>query len=190
MLLIHCPYCERDLPEVEFTGAGEAHVARPDMARADDEALRDYLFIRRNPKGIVLERWRHTHGCARFFNAARDSVSDRFLLTYKADEPAPDLDALMGVANENMTQPDLNEPARSLVEGMGGETESAITSTSRDGGSARSPVTGVNAEGGEPPEGRSLTDAARGGATDAARSGTADAALGGTTDAARGGEGA
>ena len=161
MLLIHCPHCELDLPEIEFTGAGEAHVARPDMASADDEAIRDYMFIRDNPKGVVLERWRHTHGCARFFNAARDSVSDRFLVTYKVGDPRPDVGTLSPAANENVVQPDLNEPARSLVEGMGGEAESVITSTSVDAGSARSPVTGANAAGTEPPEGRSLTDAAR-----------------------------
>ena len=161
MLLIHCPYCEETRPEIEFTGAGEAHVARPDMRRATQDELRDYLFTRQNPKGIVFERWRHAHGCARYFNAARDSVSDRFLVTYKAGEPRPDPETLRPAANENVTQPDLNEPARALVEGMGGETESAITSTSTDGGSARSVVTGVNAKGEEPPKGRSATDATK-----------------------------
>ena len=29
MLLIHCPYCDETLPELEFTYAGEAHIARP-----------------------------------------------------------------------------------------------------------------------------------------------------------------
>ena len=38
------------------------------------------------------------HGCARFFNAARDTVTDRFLVTYKAGEPKPDL---VEAANEN-----------------------------------------------------------------------------------------
>ena len=161
MLLIHCPHCDRSLPEIEFTGAGEAHVARPDMASADDQALRDYLFTRANPKGVVYERWRHTHGCARFFNAARDSVSDRFLTTYRIGEPRPDPAHLRTVANTNMTQPGLNEPARSLVEGQGGETQSAITSTSTSGGSARSVVTGTDARGEAPPEGVSMTDAVR-----------------------------
>ena len=163
MLLIRCPVCEGEFPEIEFQGAGEAHVARPDMARATDEDLRDYLFTRANPKGIVFERWRHTHGCARFFNAARDSVSDRFLVTYKMGEPRPDPATLRPAANTNVTQPDLNEPARSLVEGQGGETENPITSTSTDGGSARSVVTGTNASGEAPPEGVSMTDAVRDG---------------------------
>ena len=29
MLLIHCPYCDEDRPELEFAYAGEAHIARP-----------------------------------------------------------------------------------------------------------------------------------------------------------------
>jgi sarcosine oxidase subunit delta len=44
---------------------------------------------------VIFERWRHIHGCGRFFNAARDTVSDRFLLTYKAGEPKPDLSQIV-----------------------------------------------------------------------------------------------
>lgn len=97
MLLIHCPYCDEDLPELEFTYAGEAHIDRPaDPASLDDEAWRDYLFIRSNAKGPHYERWRHNHGCARFFNAVRDTVSDRFLTTYRVGDPRPDLASLTG----------------------------------------------------------------------------------------------
>lgn len=99
MLLIRCPYCEQDLPELEFAYAGEAHIARPpDPSTLSDEEWRDVLFIRSNPRGVHVERWRHVHGCARFFNAARDTVSDRFLVTYKAGEPRPDIAALTGGA--------------------------------------------------------------------------------------------
>ena len=38
----------------------------------------------------------NVNGCARFFNAARETVSDRFLTTYKAGEPRPDLASLTG----------------------------------------------------------------------------------------------
>ncbi len=94
MLLIHCPYCEEDRPELEFRHAGEAHIARPaNMAELSAEEFEDYFFIRANPKGVIFERWRHIHGCARFFNAARHTVSDKFILTYKAGEPKPDLTA-------------------------------------------------------------------------------------------------
>ncbi|TCT37868.1 sarcosine oxidase subunit delta [Martelella mediterranea] len=97
MLLIYCPYCEEARSELEFAAAGEAHIARPqNMAETSDEAFEAYFFLRSNPKGIHFERWRHTHGCGRFFNAARDTVSDRFLKTYKSGEPRPDLSVLMG----------------------------------------------------------------------------------------------
>lgn len=95
MLLIHCPYCNDTLPELEFAYAGEAHIARPkDPSALSDEEWRDFLFIRTNVKGIHAERWRHIHGCGRFFNALRDTVSDKFLITYKAGEPRPDLKKL------------------------------------------------------------------------------------------------
>jgi len=90
MLLIHCPYCEEDRPELEFRHAGEAHLVRsPTMSEISEEDFEGYFFIRSNPKGIIYERWRHIHGCARFFNAVRDTVSDKFLMTYKAGEPKP-----------------------------------------------------------------------------------------------------
>ncbi|WP_102108660.1 sarcosine oxidase subunit delta [Oceaniglobus roseus] len=95
MLLIHCPYCDETLPESEFAYAGEAHIARPaDPSATTDEEWRDYLFIRSNVKGAHYERWRHVHGCARFFNAVRDTVSDRFLTTYPAGAPRPALSDL------------------------------------------------------------------------------------------------
>jgi len=94
MLLIHCPYCEEDRPEVEFTYGGEAHIARPlDPAALSDSEWETYLYIRRNPRGPHAERWRHTHGCARFFNAVRDTVTDRFEVTYQTGEPRPGGDA-------------------------------------------------------------------------------------------------
>lgn len=97
MLLIHCPYCDRALPEAEFTYAGEAHIQRPATPSEEtDEAWRDYLFYRSNVRGPHYERWRHVHGCARFFNAVRDTVSDRFLITYPAGAPRPDLADLKG----------------------------------------------------------------------------------------------
>lgn len=92
MLLIRCPYCEEDRPEIEFANAGEAHIARPsNISAQSDEDFEKFFFIRANPKGVHFERWRHIHGCGRFFNAVRDTVSDRILATYKAGEPKPKL---------------------------------------------------------------------------------------------------
>jgi len=95
MLVVYCPYCGVERPETEFTNGGEAHIARPsDPSQVSDEEWVNYLYMRKNTKGVYVERWRHAHGCGRFFNAVRDTVSDKFLTFYKAGEPMPDLDAL------------------------------------------------------------------------------------------------
>lgn len=94
MLLIYCPYCGEERPEIEFAHAGEAHLVRPsNMTEMSDDEFAQFFFYRENTKGIAFERWRHVHGCGRFFNAARDTVSDKFLKTYKSGEPKPKLDA-------------------------------------------------------------------------------------------------
>ena len=95
MLLIKCPYCGEEHPENEFAYAGQAHIVRPENPDAlDDAAWQAFLFQRDNIRGVQYERWRHSHGCARFFNAVRDTVSDRFLATYRAGAPKPDLSDL------------------------------------------------------------------------------------------------
>jgi sarcosine oxidase, subunit delta len=84
MLLIRCPHCG-PRPEIEFRHGGEAHIARPtDPAALDDEAWAAFLFVRSNPRGLHAERWNHQHGCQRWFNALRDTVTDRFLETDEA----------------------------------------------------------------------------------------------------------
>ena len=86
MLLIACPYCG-ERPEIEFRQMGEAHIARPtDPAAVSDEVWTEFLYFRSNPKGIHAERWRHVHGCGRFFNAQRNTVTDQFLAIYRVDE--------------------------------------------------------------------------------------------------------
>ena len=79
MLLIPCPFCG-ERPEIEFSYGGEANIARPRNPEAlDDKAWAEFLHTRTNPKGPHAERWRHVHGCGRFFNLRRDTISDRFL---------------------------------------------------------------------------------------------------------------
>ena len=92
MLLIPCPWCgERE--ETEFRCGGEAHIVRPrEPAALSDDQWADYLFMRTNPKGVHCERWRHVHGCGRWFNLARDTVSDRILAVYPMGEPRPKID--------------------------------------------------------------------------------------------------
>ncbi len=90
MLLIPCPYCSMERPELEFRYGGEAHVARPvDPGAVSDGDWAGYLYFRSNHKGMLAERWRHASGCGRFFNCLRDTVSDRIVATYKAGEPRP-----------------------------------------------------------------------------------------------------
>jgi sarcosine oxidase subunit delta len=118
MLLIHCPYCGEARPELEFRHAGEAHIVRPrNMAEMSSEAFEEFFFLRSNPKGVTYERWRHIHGCGRFFNAARDTVSDRFLATYEVGEPKPELPA--ETAGPEAAAPSLPNPEHvSAVKGM------------------------------------------------------------------------
>jgi sarcosine oxidase, subunit delta len=90
MLLINCPHCGMARPEIEFRYGGEAHVARAaDPGTLNDEELANFLYFRSNPKGVLAERWRHNFGCGRFFNCLRDTLSDKIIAVYKADEPRP-----------------------------------------------------------------------------------------------------
>ena len=89
MLLIECPYCG-ERPELEFAYAGQAHIARPsDPSAVSTEDWTRFLYSRDNARGVHAERWRHTHGCGRFFNALRDTTNDHFLATYKVGAPRP-----------------------------------------------------------------------------------------------------
>ena len=82
MLIINCPYCG-PREESEFTCGGEAHIARPLAENSiSDAEFADYLFLRDNPKGLFLERWRHTAGCRRWFNVARDTVTHEIIEVY------------------------------------------------------------------------------------------------------------
>ncbi|SEQ67037.1 sarcosine oxidase subunit delta [Faunimonas pinastri] len=93
MLLITCPYCG-PRPELEFRYAGEAHIARPeDPSGVEADPWGEFLYNRTNARGPYAERWRHFHGCGRFFNAIRDTTTDFFLATYKVGEPRPDVPA-------------------------------------------------------------------------------------------------
>jgi len=89
MLLIDCPYCGKR-PELEFVYGGEAHIARPAAGTAVTLAQwAEYLYARTNSRGEHAERWRHTRGCGRFFNALRDTTTDQFLATYKSGAARP-----------------------------------------------------------------------------------------------------
>ena len=82
MLQINCPNCGlRD--EIEFSCGGEAHISRPDYSiNLTDKEWSEYLFLRHNPKGIFIERWFHSHGCRRWFNLVRDTVTNEIFEIY------------------------------------------------------------------------------------------------------------
>lgn len=89
MLQIDCPWCG-DRDETEFGYGGEAHLALPpEPQRQSDAAWADYLFMRRNPKGLHFERWVHTYGCRRWFNVARDTATDRIHAVYRMGQRPP-----------------------------------------------------------------------------------------------------
>ncbi|WP_330350795.1 sarcosine oxidase subunit delta family protein [Streptomyces sp. NBC_00582] len=89
MLLIPCPWCgPRD--EAEFHYGGQAHVPYPENpAELSDEEWARYLFFRDNPKGPFAERWSHSAGCRRWFNAVRDTSTNEILTVYRAGEERP-----------------------------------------------------------------------------------------------------
>lgn len=89
MLLIECPWCgERD--ESEFSYAGEAHIARPlETEKLSDEEWANYLFLRKNTKGLHREQWNHAVGCRRYFNVVRNTVSYKISGSYKIGEQGP-----------------------------------------------------------------------------------------------------
>ena len=90
MLLIHCPHCgPRD--ETEFHYGGQAHVPYPEDPHAlSDEEWAQYLFYRDNDRGAYAERWSHSAGCRKWFNAVRDTVTYEFTSIYPMGTPRPD----------------------------------------------------------------------------------------------------
>ena len=85
MLQIPCIHCgPRD--ESEFTCGGTSHMVRPGLEQSD-ATWGEYLFFRDNPKGLHLERWRHTYGCGRWFNVARHTVTHEIFSVYAMTDP-------------------------------------------------------------------------------------------------------
>ncbi len=92
MLLIPCPYCG-PRSEEEFSYGNEAHIPRPkEPDKLSDADWAEYVFMRSNVKGVYLERWMHAHGCRRWFNMARDTVSYEILAVYEMGAPRPKLE--------------------------------------------------------------------------------------------------
>ena len=92
MLEIKCPFCGiRDI--TEFSYHGEAHIVRPiNSHELTDEEWGDYVFFRHNTKGVIAERWSHDHGCRRWFNCLRNTITDQFIVSYLPTEKKPNID--------------------------------------------------------------------------------------------------
>lgn len=77
MLILACPHCgPRD--QLEFRSGGEGDRARPvDPGVSSDADWAEYLFLRRNPKGLHRERWNHAAGCGKWFTITRDTRTHR-----------------------------------------------------------------------------------------------------------------
>jgi sarcosine oxidase, subunit delta len=97
MLTLRCPYCAIDADETELAAGGEAHLKRAG-AGSSDQDLQTYLFARKNPKGVHLERWRHAFGCGKWFHAARCTTSLEVFGTYPAQTLAPPKEILGAIA--------------------------------------------------------------------------------------------
>lgn len=76
MILVPCPYCGPRNSN-EFSHSGEQR-ARPDVSVVEPDEWRSYLYLRRNPAGWTTETWFHRFGCARYFLAERNTVTNEF----------------------------------------------------------------------------------------------------------------
>ena len=73
-------------PAMAAEGPAKARSIEERPAETDAKDWTKFLYMRDNSKGIYAERWRHSHGCGRFFNALRDTTTDHFVATYKVGE--------------------------------------------------------------------------------------------------------
>jgi methylglutamate dehydrogenase subunit B len=81
---IRCPYCG-ERPSEEYTYLGDARPNRPQTS--DPSALDgwfDYVYLRENPKGRMLEYWHHSGGCRSWLVAERNTETHEVLSTVSA----------------------------------------------------------------------------------------------------------
>lgn len=88
MLILNCPNCDIAADETELAPGGEAHLTRHGPGSSDAD-FGNYMFTRKNPLGIHFERWRHVHGCGKWFHAARDTATLEVFATYSAQTTEP-----------------------------------------------------------------------------------------------------
>ncbi len=81
--LLRCPNCgERSVYEFRF--GGEVH-PRPEPDASEQEWT-DYLYARKNAAGVQTEWWFHRAGCRKWFQAARNTVTNEVVKTFWAED--------------------------------------------------------------------------------------------------------
>ena len=88
MLKFKCPYCQFVADETELVSGGEAHITR-ELGSSSEKNFADYLFYRKNPRGVHFERWLHQFGCGKWFIAARCTLTMEVFGTYSAQTLKP-----------------------------------------------------------------------------------------------------
>ena len=79
-----------NLANYSWFNLGEAHIERPKQpTELSDDEWAEYLFMRKNIKGVQFERWNHAHGCRKWFNMVRDTSNDQIKAIYKMGEKPP-----------------------------------------------------------------------------------------------------
>ena len=81
--ILVCPNCG-PRSAYEFRFGGEAR-SRP-TPEADAAAWSEYLYPRRNVAGLQREWWFHRAGCRLWFQAVRDTVTNRVERTFWPSE--------------------------------------------------------------------------------------------------------
>jgi sarcosine oxidase subunit delta len=92
MLRLTCPVCGIEADESWFHPGGEAGLRRvvAEGVEAGGEALADYLYMRQSPRGRSHELWLCRHGCGKWFEAVRDSVTQEIVEISRLGGAAPD----------------------------------------------------------------------------------------------------
>jgi sarcosine oxidase subunit delta len=96
MLLLTCPCCGVTAEETEFAPGGEAHIKRAGPG-SSDAAFDSYMFMRKNPRGVHFERWRHAYGCGKWFLAARCTMTLEVFGTYPAQTLEPPAEIIAAI---------------------------------------------------------------------------------------------
>ncbi|AWY01257.1 sarcosine oxidase subunit delta [Marinomonas primoryensis] len=116
MFYIYCPHCCEHREEEEFHAAGQAHLPRPlDPDACTDKEWGEYIYFRKNPRGIHHELWVHAAGCRKFFNITRDTQTYEIKEVYKIGEQ-PSVVANIAVSSEsqNHKAPPKSKPGATL----------------------------------------------------------------------------